>query len=172
MAETRVYPFRPWVRRVCRRAMLWGIGVLALLGAVVWVLRDPDSGVTGKAFAVLLGYALLFWATLLKIWWTAGRPAVLLEADALAHQPLHALRPRRIPYARILACGPRPGTESQRIVVAGRTRAREFFLNLAVVKGKHDLLQHLGRRLEAEGLVREGGEWLRPESLDGAAAGH
>ena len=57
------YPFRPWVRRVCMRAMVWGIGVLAALTAVVWVLRDPNEGHVGKAFTVLAGYAVLFLAS-------------------------------------------------------------------------------------------------------------
>ena len=160
------YAFRPWVRRTCMKAMAWGIGFLAVLAAVVWVLRDPDDGFVGKAFTVLLGYAVLFWATLFKIWWTAGRPAVVLEADALGHQPLHTFTPRRIAYADILACGPREGTESQRFVVAKRGRAKEFFLNLAVVKGKHDLLDRLGERLQEAGLEPDGPGWKRPNFED------
>ena len=50
------YPFRPWVRSTCRRAMIWGIGVLALLGIVAWLLRTPGSAPLSRAFGVLAGY--------------------------------------------------------------------------------------------------------------------
>ena len=144
--------------------MVWGMGVLAVLGGVAWWLRSPDEGMFGWAFAVLAGYGLLFWATLLKIWWTAGRPAVVLEDGAVAYQPLHTFRPKRIPISRILACGPRPGTESLRLVVEGLRRDRELFLNLAVVQGQHDFRDALEERLEQEGLERFEDGWARPSA--------
>lgn len=159
------FEFRPWVRSTCRRAMLWGLGVLAVLVGVVWLLRDPSEGVFGKAFTVLLGYGVLFWASLLKIWWTAGRPAVLVEDRGLAYQPLHAFRPRRVAFDRVLFCGPRPGSQSLRLVVEKGQRGRELFLNLAVVRSGHELLDVLGERLEAAGLVPEGKSWVRPHAL-------
>ncbi len=160
------YPFRPWVRSTCRRAMIWGVGVVALLGLVAWLLRTPGSAPLGRAFGVLAGYGLLFWATLLKVWWTAGLPAVLIDDGALAYQPLHTFRPRRIPWQRILASGPRAGTQSLRLVVRKRGGgARELFLNLAVIRGQHRLLDELDERLAAAGLVAVGDRphvWRRP----------
>jgi len=155
------FAFRPWVRSSCVKAMVWGMGLLALLAAVAWLLRDPSEGVFGKAFAVLLGYALLFWASLWKIWWTAGRPAIEIDGEALAYRPLQFFSPRRIPFDRVLACGPRPGTESFRFVVDETRRERELFLNLAVVRDKHRLLELIGRRLEERGLCREGEGWVK-----------
>ena len=157
-----VFPFRPWVRSTCRKAMLWGMGVIVLLAGVAWVLRDPSEGVFGKAFAVLLGYTLLFWASLLKIWWTAGKPAISIDTETLAYQPLQYFSPRRIRFDRVVACGPRPGTESYRFVVEEEDRERELFLNLAVVRDKHLLLEALGERLEHAGLARRGEGWERP----------
>ena len=156
-----VFPFRPWVRSTCRNAMLWGVGVIVLLGAVAWWLRDPSEGFFGKAFTVLLGYTLLFWASLLKIWWTAGKPAIAIDAEGLAYQQLQYWRPRRLRFDSVLACGPRPGTESFRFVVYERGRERELFLNLAVVTEKHRLLDVLGARLGAAGLERAGEGWSR-----------
>jgi hypothetical protein len=163
MTAATAFGFRPWVRSTCRKAMGWGIGVIALLGAVAWLLRDPSEGVFGKAFSVLLAYTVLFQASLLKIWWTAGRPAIVIDGSSLSYQPLQYFSPRRIRFDRVLACGPRPGTESFRFVVDERDRERELFLNLAVVRDKHALLELLGERLEAAGLVRTGAEsWERP----------
>ena len=146
------FAFRAWVRSTCRNAMVWGVGVLAVIGGVAWVFRSPDEGAFGRAFAVLSAYGLLFWVTLFKIWWTAGRPAVVLDDSTIGYQGLHAFRPRRIRFDRILACGMRAGTESLRFVIEGRRRDREFFLNLAVVEKRHRLLDSLGSRLEASGL--------------------
>ena len=100
---TSRYPFRPWVRSTCRRAMIWGVGVVALLGLVAWLFRTPGSAPLGRAFGVLAGYGLLFWLTLLKVWWTAGLPAVEVDGEAIAYQPLHTFRLRRVPWDRILA---------------------------------------------------------------------
>lgn len=159
------FPFRPWVRRTSLRAMVWGVGLVLALGAVVWVLSAGERDAWGRAFGVLLAYGLLFLVTLLKIWWTAGRPAVTVDDEALLYQPLHTFRPKRVPFASVLSCAPRPGTEALRFVLARGGSAREFFLNLAIVKGQHRLLELLGERLEAAGLEPvPGGErsWLRP----------
>lgn len=147
------FPFRPWVRRTSLRAMIWGVGAVLALGAVVWFFSEGEREAWGRAFGVLAAYGLLFLLTLAKIWWTAGKPAVALDDDALLYQPLHTFGPRRIPFARVLACAPRPGTEALRFVVERRGTARELFLNLAIVRGQHRFLEALGERLEAAGLV-------------------
>jgi hypothetical protein len=159
------FPFRPWVRGTSKRAMIWGVGAVLAIGVVVWVLRAGEREAWGRAFGVLLAYSLLFWVSLFKIWWTAGLPAVALDDESFSYQPLHTFKPRRVPFDRVLACNPRPGTEALRFVVEKNGTAREFFLNLAVVKGQHQFLDLLGERLEAAGLERLPGRdsaWLRP----------
>ncbi|HVF59461.1 MAG TPA: hypothetical protein VNJ70_06580 [Thermoanaerobaculia bacterium] len=171
------FPFRPWVRRTSLRAIVWGVGAVLALGAVVWLFSEGEREAWGRAFGVLTAYGLLFLLTLAKIWWTAGKPAVALDDDALLYQPLHTFRPRRVPFARVLACAPRPGTEALRFVVEvdsmppflrkGRQggTARELFLNLAIVRGQHRFLALLGERLEAAGLDPVPGRertWRRP----------
>lgn len=160
------FPFRPWVRSTSRRAMIWGVGVVTAVGAVAWWLERGETQAWGRAFGVLLAYSLLFWGTLLKIWWTAGRPAVSLDDEALYYQPLHTFRPSRVPIAAVLACNPRPGTEALRVVVERKGVARELYLNLAVVKGQHRFLDLLEERLAAAGLERIAGRdhaWTRPD---------
>ena len=83
MSEHR-YAFRPWVRSTCKRAMIWGIGVVALFGGVAWWMREPGAAPLSRAFGVLVLYGALFLGSLLKIWWTAGRPAVVVDDEALA----------------------------------------------------------------------------------------
>ncbi|HEX9942983.1 MAG TPA: hypothetical protein VGG03_13270 [Thermoanaerobaculia bacterium] len=162
---TTTFPFRPWVRSTSRRALLWGVAVVAVIGGIVLALGSGERAAWGRAFGVLFAYSLLFWASLIKIWWTAGQPAVSLDGEALSYQPLHTFRPRRVPFARVLACNPRPGTEALRFVVEKNGMARELFLNLAVVKGQHRFLDLLGERLEAAGLESVPGRensWRRP----------
>jgi hypothetical protein len=145
--------------------MVWGIGVLAALAVVTWSLRSPGGQMWSTAFRALLFYGLLFWASLLKIWWTAGRPAVELGEEALYYRPLYLFRPRRIPYRQIVASRPRPETQSLGLVMEEPRRFREFFLNLAVVDRRHEFMDCLGERLVAAGLEPVSGEqaaWKRP----------
>ena len=136
--------------------MFWGIGVLAILAGVTWLFRQPDSRPLGRAFGVLLFYAVLFLGTLLKIWWTASRaPAVLLGDETLSYQSLHRFRPKSFPIEEVVSCGMRSGTESLRFVrLKPSGRALEFFLNLAVIDGRNEFMHLLGQRLEGRGLER------------------
>ena len=166
MSTAVAFPFRPWVRSTSRRAMIWGVGAVVVVGAVSWWLERGETQAWGRAFGVLLAYSLLFWGTLLKIWWTAGQPAVSLDDEAIYYQPLHTFHPSRVPIASVLACNPREGTEALRVVVEKKGVARELFLNLAVVKGQHRFLDLLEERLSAAGLVRIPGRdhsWTRPD---------
>lgn len=166
-SQARSFGFRPWVRQICRRATLWGLGIVGVLGGVTWLLRDPQSEPLSRAFGALLLYGLLFLVSLAKVWWTAGGPAVVLDADALAYQPLHTFRPRRIPFDSILACAPKAETQSLRLVYeASPGRGREFFLNLGVIEGRTEFLQRLGELLERRGLSAEPElrwSWRRPD---------
>jgi len=166
------FAFRPWVRGACRRAMIWGVGVVAALGLFVWLLRSPGGAPLGRAFGALFGYSFLFWITLAKIWWTAGRPALVVAETALGYQPLHTFSLRWMPFDRVLACSPRSGTSSLRVVHrASGDRARELFVNLGVIEGRSRLFEVLGERLEAAGLEPVAGrphtwqraEWEEPE---------
>jgi len=166
-SEVIAFEFRSWIRRSCKRAMVWGLGVVALFGLVAWVLSSPGSAPMSRAFGVLVLYGSLFWVTLAKIWITAASPAVVLDSTSLSYQPLHGFRRRAIPLQSVVMCGPREGTQSLRIVhEAGRGRAKEFFLNLGVVNGRNEFLDELGRRLEEEGLIPTPGErnaWRRKD---------
>ncbi len=161
----QTFGFRPWVRGTCRKAMIWGVGAVAVLALLAWAFRTPQSAPLGRAFGALVFYGLLFWASLAKIWWTAGGPAVVLDAETVGYQPLHTFRPRKIRFDRILSCAPREGTQSLRLVYRNARRAREFFLNLAVIDGRNEFLDALGTRLEGAGLARQPGRapvWRLP----------
>ena len=173
--DTLEYGFRPWVRNTCRKAMVWGVGLVTLLGVVTWWLKTPGSAPLGRAFGVLALYAALFWLTLLKVWWTAGGPAVILDSIRLGYQPLHTFRLKTIAFDKVQHCAPRAGTQSLRLVhETAPGKAREFFLNLAVIDGRNEFLDALGERLSDAGLVAFPGKrntWIRP-GWDEADAAH
>jgi|GEM_PF-1601722 len=161
------FPFRPWVRSTCRKGVVWGIGVIALFGGIAWIFRDPSGPTVGRAFGVLALYALLFLATLLKIWGTAARcPAVRFVGAELEYQPLHTFRPRRIDLDSVHMVAPRTGTQSLRIVHELPRGPQEFYLNLGVVDGRNEFLDELGERLTQRGLEETPGQrnaWHRPD---------
>ena len=104
-----------------------------------------------------------------------GHDSRRLDDHGLAYQPLHTFRPRRVAWERILASAPRAGTQSLRLVVLKPhgSRARELFLNLAVIRGQHRLLEQLDQRLAAAGLLAIPGRehaWRRPEWVEGEMA--
>lgn len=145
--------------------MGWGLGVLALLAAVTWWLRGPESAPLHRAFGVLIFYGGVFWLSLFKVWWTAGAAAAIVTADRIGYQPLHRFSPRMIALDRVLFAGPRAGTQSLRLVHERSGEARELFLNLGVIDGRHEFLELLGERLEHAGLepVRDHPHtWRRP----------
>ena len=115
---------------------------------------------------MLAFYATLFLLTLLKVWWTAGKAAVTLDSEKLGYQPLHTFRVKSIPFEKVQFCAPREGTQSLRLIHEHRPgRAREFYLNLAVVDGRNEFLDALTERLAAAGLVAFPGKihtWTRP----------
>ena len=165
--EIALFPFRAWVRSTCRNAMFWGVGVLVILGGVTWLLRQPGVSPIGRAFSVLVFYGALFLVTLFKIWWTASRsPAVILGSDVISYQSLLHFRPKSLPLDEIVLCRMGVDTENLRFVrLEPSGRAREFFLNLAVVDGRNAFLHLLGRRLESLGLEPRPGQrksWIRP----------
>lgn len=150
--------FRKWVTSTCRTALFWGLGIFVLLALLTLYFRQPGSGAPlGRAFGVLVFYGGLFLVTLTKIWWTAARkPAVILEDGLLGYQPLHTFRVRSIPLDQVRSCAMRPGTQSLRFVYELPSgREREFFLNLAVIDRRNELLYLLGQKLESLGLEPE-----------------
>ena len=146
------YPFRPWVRRACVKAAAGGAVIVALVAAAGFWLGEPGDFAWRRAVEVLAAYGVLFLASLAKIWWTARRPAVVLGHETLSWRPLHRFGRRTARFRDLLSIGQRAGTESLRLVIEERGRARELFLNLGLVDRRHAMLEALGERLRAAGL--------------------
>ncbi len=145
--------------------MIWGMGLLAVLAVAIWWLRGPQGWAWDRAFTSLLGYSTLIWASLLKIWWTAGKPSVMVDQEAIYYQPLHLFKPKRVAFSQILACSPKVQTHSLRLLEERRGVAREHSINLGVVQGRRRFLETLGKKLVEEGLQPIPGKlhsWARP----------
>ena len=136
--------------------------VLLLLVVIGW-----QGGVSGaplaRALGVLTLYAALFMASLIKIWWTAGRSAAGWDQHGLWFQALHRFRPTRIAWESILAGGTKPDTRAYRLVVIKGDGARERFLNLAVIRNHHDFVAGLEQAFLERGFVAGRRGLSRPE---------
>lgn len=156
--RAELFAFRPWVRRACVKAAIGGIATVAAVAGAGWLLAAPGDFAWRRAVEVLAAYGALFVVTLAKIWWTARHPAVTIDAEALSWQPLHLFSPRVARFGDLLAVSQRAGTESLRLVIAEPRggAARELFLNLGLVDGRHAMLDRLGERLRAAGLEPSG----------------
>lgn len=162
-ASEAAFAFRPWVRRACRRAGVWtAVAVLLLMAVIGW-----QGGVSGaplaRALGVLALYGALFMASLLKIWWTAGRAAAGWDQEGLWFQALHRFWPTRIAWDSILAGGTKTDTSAYRLVVTNGDSARERFLNLAVIRNHHDFVEGLERVLVERGFVAGSRGLSRPD---------
>lgn len=152
------FAFRPWVRRACVKAAIGGVATVGAVAGAGWLLAAPGDFAWRRAVEVLAAYGALFVASLAKIWWTARHPAVTIDVEALRWQPLHLFRPRVARFCDLLAVSQRPGTESLRLVLAEPQAgaARELFLNLGLVEGRHRMLDQLSARLREHGLEPAG----------------
>ena len=90
----------------------------------------------------------------------------MVAEEWLGYRPLHTFTLKKIPYDKTYFCGPRQATQSLRLIHERKPeRAQEFFLNLAVIDGRHEFLDLLGERLQRAGLEPEAGArhtWRRP----------
>ncbi len=141
------------------------MGLLAVLAVAIWWLRAPQGWAWDRAFTSLLGYSTLIWVSLVKIWWTAGKPSARVDCEAIYYQPLHLFKPKRVAYSQILAVSPKVQTHSLRLLEERNGVAREHSINLGVVQGRRRFLKILGKKLVEEGLQPIPGKlhsWARP----------
>src|SRR4051794_34146708 len=142
MAEpTRIYPFRPWVRRAGLSIVLVAAAATATIG---WIGERA-----------MWAYIVLLWIGGLKVWLRAVRPVAEGGESALLLRPLHNLRPRTIDWTRI--SGTEQMTGGDRLIVYYDTpRGMRFVaLNLNLVKGRREFLMMLDQRLRAMGFVEK-----------------
>lgn len=140
MAEpTRIYPFRPWVRRAGLSIVLVAAASTATIG---WIGERA-----------MWAYIVLLWIGGLKVWLGTFRPVAEAGESTLLLRPLHNLRPRTIDWARI--SGTEQMTGGDRLIVYYDTpRGMRFVaLNLNLVKGRREFLMMLDQRLRAMGFV-------------------
>ncbi len=162
MTEIASFQFRSWVRRSCRKAGWWTAVTVALLGAVVVWQGGLSGAPLARALGVLAAYGVLFLASLIKIWWTAGGPSAGWNEEGLWFQALHKFRPTRVFWESILAGGKKQGTNSYRLVEQRRGEARERFLNLAVIQSHHRFVDGLESRFADLGFEPSAVGWARP----------
>jgi len=142
MAEpTRVYPFRPWVRRAGLSIVLVAAAATATIG---WIGERA-----------LWAYIALLWIGGLKVWLGTFRPVAEADEQTLLLRPLHDLRPRAIDWTHLR--GTEQMTGGDRMIVYYDTpRGLRFVaLNLNLIKGRREFVTMLDARLRATGFVEK-----------------
>jgi hypothetical protein len=142
MAEpSRIYPFRPWVRRAGLSIVLVAVAATATIG---WIGERA-----------LWAYIALLWIGGLKVWLGTFRPVAEADEAMLLLRPLHNLRPRAIDWPCLR--GTEQMTGGDRLIVYYDTpRGLRFVaLNLNLIKGRREFLTMLDARLRAMGFVEK-----------------
>src|ERR1051326_358909 len=141
MAEpSRIFAFRPWVRRAGLSIVLVAAAATATIG---WIGERA-----------LWAYIALLWIGGLKVWLGTFRPVAEADEQTLLLRPLHNLRPRAIDWTRLPGTGQRTGRA--RLVDYDPPRGLRFVaLNLNLIKGRREFLTMLDARLRAMGFVEK-----------------
>ena len=142
MAEpTRIFAFRPWVRRAGLSIVLVAAAASATIG---WIGERA-----------MWAYIAVLWIGGLKVWLGTYRPVAEAGERTLVLRPLHNVRSRAIDWTRLR--GTEQMTGGDRLIVYYDTpRGLRFVaLNLNLVKGRREFLTLLDARLRAMGFVEK-----------------
>lgn len=148
-ASSRVFPFRPWVRRAGLSIVVVAVLVSAIIAALILLSPTARYGWIGERFVWV--YVGTLWLGGLKVFLGTLRPVAEIGDDGLVLRPLHQFRARSLNWSSVR------GTEQliggDRLILYYDTiRGLRFVaLNLNLVKGRRDFLTMLDARLEEMG---------------------
>lgn len=150
---TKVFPFRPWVRRAGLSIVAVAAAITAAVAVALAAVPSARWGWMGEKFVWV--YVGTLWAGGLKVWLGTRRPVAELDETSVVVRPLHLLRPRTIAWDAVSATEQMIGGD--RLIVFYETpRGTRFVaLNLNLVKGRRELLAALDERLVARGFVEQ-----------------
>ena len=150
---TRIFPFRPWVRRAGLSIVLVAVGVTSLMLGAAAVAPSARFGWMREPFVWV--YIGTLWLGGIKVFSGTLRPVAEAGEEALVLRPLHQFLAKRLRWNAIR------GTEQfiggdRLIVYYDSPRGMRFVaLNLNLVKGRRDFLALLDARLLAMGFVEK-----------------
>lgn len=142
---TRLFPFRPWVRRAGWSIVLTAAFVTAAILLALAFVPGARYGWIGERFVWV--YVGTLWLGGAKVWLGTWRPVAELADDTLTLRPLHQFRSRVFRWSDVK--GTEQLTGGDRLIVYYDTaRGMRFVaLNLNLVKGRRDFLALLDERL-------------------------
>jgi hypothetical protein len=151
MAETasRVFSFRPWVRRAALSIVL--VAGFATAAIVVTLTLSPSARFGWMGERVVWVYLAVLWLGGLRVLLGTLGAIAVADDDRLVVRPLHQFGKRTIPWPAVR------GTEQSgdRLIVYYETpRGMRFVaLNLNLIKGRREFLTMLDARLLAMGFT-------------------
>ena len=144
---TRVFPFRPWVRRAGFSIVLAAAAITAAILFALAAIPAARYGWIGERFVWV--YVGTLWLGGLKVWTGTFRPIAEIGADAIVLRPLHQLSRRSIRWTDVRGTEQMIGGD-RLIVYYDTPRGMRFVaLNLNLVKGRKELLALIEAKLAA-----------------------
>ncbi|HYM61224.1 MAG TPA: hypothetical protein VEZ11_10055 [Thermoanaerobaculia bacterium] len=147
--SSRVFPFRPWVRRAGLSIVIVAALVSAIIAALILLSPTARYGWIGERFVWI--YVGTLWLGGLKVFIGTLRPVAEIGEDGLVLRPLHQFRARSVAWSSIRGTEQMIGGD-RLILYYDTVRGLRFVaLNLNLVKGRRDFLLMLDARLEDMG---------------------
>jgi hypothetical protein len=150
-ADTKIFPFRPWVRRAGLSIVATATIVTAAIAITLTTSPAARYGWIGEPF--VWAYIGTLWLGGLKIWLGTHRPVAEVGDAAMTLRPLHQFRARTIRWEDMRGTEQMVGGDRM-IVYFDTSRGMRFVaLNLNLVKGRRDFVTLVETRLRGLGFA-------------------
>ena len=151
--DSRLFHFRPWVRRAGLSIVLVAVGATVLIVAAL--VTDPRARYGWMGEKAVWLYLGTLWIGGLKVWLGTMRAMAELSDEAILLRPLHMLRSKEISWSSVRGTEQMIGGD-RLIVYYDTSRGMRFAaLNLNLVKGRRDFQALLDSRLTMMGFVEK-----------------
>ncbi len=146
-SPSRLFTFRPWVRRAGASIVLVSAAVSAAIAISLVALPGARYGWIGEKF--VWAYVGTLWLGGLKVWLGTRRPVAEISDATLVLRPLHQFRTRVVKWEDVRGTEQMQGGDRLIVYFETSKGMRFVALNLNLVKGRREFLTQLDARLRS-----------------------